>query len=108
MRYLVETSRRAKWDIRQSTAWYRQKSGSEDVADGWLEAVSHSIASLAENPFRCSLAHEADAIGVELRELLFGSGRRKTHRILFLVEGTTVSVIAVRHFAQSDLTQYDL
>lgn len=108
MRYLVVTSRRAKRDIRQSTAWYRQQSASESIADRWLDAVTESIASLAENPFRCSLAHEADTSGIELRELLFGSGRRKTRRILFLVEGATVSVIAVRHFAQFDLTLDDL
>jgi plasmid stabilization system protein ParE len=104
MRYAVDTSRRAKRDIRLATTWYRQRSGSQEVADIWLDAVTDSIASLAEDPLRCPLAHESDWLGVEVRELHFGSGRRKTHRILFQIEGTMVNVIAVRHFAQRDLT----
>jgi plasmid stabilization system protein ParE len=108
MRYAVETSRRAERDIRLATMWYRQRSGSQEVADTWLDAVTDNIASLAEDPLRCPLAYESNWLGVEIRELHFGSGRRKTHRILFQVEGTMVSVIAVRHFAQRDLTSDDI
>jgi len=42
------------------------------------------------------------------RELHYGSGRRTTHRVLFRVlEHNVVEVMAIRHFAQQDVTPDD-
>jgi hypothetical protein len=57
---------------------------------------------LAKNPYRCSLALENPRFPIELRQLNYGSGRRKTHRIIFAIRPDTVVVHAVRHVAQED------
>lgn len=108
MKFEVRTSRRAQRDIREAVAWYRERSGSAEVAGEWVDGVQSAIHSLAENPDRCHLAHETERFDQDVRELLYGSGRRKTHRVLFQVEGSVVNVIAVRHFAQRDFTPDDM
>ena len=62
------------------------------------------LETLKENPDGFPLAHEARRLKLDLRELYYGSGRRKTHRVLFVIEGSLVKVLAVRHFAQRDVT----
>jgi plasmid stabilization system protein ParE len=80
------------------------RSDSAAVSKTWIDGFLKLIASLAEMPERCSLAHENDLFPVELREIHYGSGRRKTHRAVFYIVNGVVMVIAIRHFAQDDLS----
>jgi plasmid stabilization system protein ParE len=43
-----------------------------------------------------------------LKQLLFGIGRRATHRVVFIIENNQVTVLRVRHSAQDALTLEDL
>jgi hypothetical protein len=43
-----------------------------------------------------------------VRQLLYGIGRKPTHRAVFEVRGDTVYVLAVRHLAQDDLSADEL
>lgn len=64
--------------------------------------------SLRDFPEACSLAHENDDFPYELRRLLYGSGRRITHRALFRIVDNTVEILAIRHVAQRDVTTEDV
>lgn len=93
------------WSI---AGWYAKKSGSIEVGLKWHDGVSTAIQSLKHNPERCGLAHESDAFPFDLRELLYGSGRRKTHRVLFRIVGNLVEVLVIRHHSQQDVTPDDI
>jgi len=53
------------------------------------------------------LAEEAEDLGIELRQALYGK-RRQVYRILYTFDGTTVHVHRVRHAAQDRLTADDI
>ena len=55
-----------------------------------------------------TLAHETNDIDFEIREHLYGVGRKKTHHILYRIVENTVEVLAVRHVAQQDFDTDDL
>jgi hypothetical protein len=67
-----------------------------------------AIASLERSPDRCPIARENERFPYELRELLYGSGRRKTHRALIRIVGNRVEVMAIRHLAQREFRPDDL
>ena len=54
-------------------------------------------------PERCPVAEdESDQLGITLRQLLYGR-RRGVYRILFSIEGETVTLHYVRHSAQGPI-----
>jgi hypothetical protein len=59
------------------------------------------------HPGRCRLAAEANELGFELRDLLFGK-RRGVYRILFVVDERTVNVLHIRHAARDAAWPHDL
>lgn len=110
MAYQTNVLRRAKRDISAAAAWYLERSADPEVAESWLLGIENAIDSLGLNPERGSIARESDAFDETLRELFYGSGRRKTHRIVYRIieDDDCVEVLAVRHFAQRDLTPDDV
>jgi hypothetical protein len=74
----------------------------------WLHAIHREIASLAVHPERCGLARESPQFAFDVRESLFGMGRRATHRILFRIVGNVVEVLLVRHVAQEQIRPGDV
>lgn len=64
--------------------------------------------ALIQDPLRYEFAREADRFPYELRQRLFGTGRRITHRILFTVRNEEVVVLTVRHAAQADVNPGDV
>lgn len=110
MTYQVRTTRRVDRQIVQIATWYSERSGSEQLATRGVLGLRTSLQKLARNPERYSLARESSAFDFELRELLDGSGRKNTHRVLFriLSEERVVEVVSLRHAAQRDLTPDDV
>ena len=106
MPYRVELSRTATRDISRVFAWYGDHN--ENLGQRWHDGVLQRINSLATNPERCGLAHETNDFDFEIREHLYGVGRKKTHRILFQITEETVEVLAVRHVAQQDFSSDDI
>lgn len=98
----------ADGELREIARWYRKQSGSEKVAADWYVGFGEAIDSLGEDADRHPLAPESDDFPFELRALLYGSGRRKTHRALFRILDDVVEVLAVRHLAQQELRPDDL
>ena len=73
----------------------------------WFTRLSKSILSLESLPHRCSLAEEADDLGIELRELLFGK-RQGCYRILFTIQHQTVEVHHIRRAVRGRIQPDDL
>ena len=65
------------------------------------------MATLEQSPDRCPLADEAGDFGLDLRELLYGR-RRGVYRILFTIDGQTVTIHRIRHAAQDRLSPDDV
>ncbi|HWF46710.1 MAG TPA: hypothetical protein VG168_06875, partial [Bryobacteraceae bacterium] len=61
--------------------------------------------TLADSPYRCVLARENDSLPFEMRQLLYGR-RPHAYRILFTIEGGTVSVLHIRHGRRQYLTEH--
>ena len=91
--------------IEKSYRWYREHN--PEFADKWFRGLMNAIATLQENPLRCSLAVEHEIFSQEVRQLLYGKSK-SIHRVLFSVRDKTVYILYVRHSAQSPMTQDDL
>lgn len=107
MRKDVRTTTRAKRDMHRAYRWYQQNA-SQREADRWYDGPIRASRQLERDAKRFAVNHEDAEFGVEFREMLYGSGRRKTHRVIFAIRPDAVIVHAVRHFAQDDLTPDDL
>jgi plasmid stabilization system protein ParE len=97
----------AEGDIQQAYDWWRDRRSSEQAAR-WYERIQPAIGTLRKMADRCPHSPETDLHPLGLRELYFGLGRRPSHRIVFTIDGTTVTVLRVRHSAQRPLTADDL
>ncbi len=101
----VVLTQRAEQQLHATADWYAQSS--PKVADDWFNGVIAAMKALRKTPEKFPLAHENDDFPFVLREMLFGLGRRMTHRVLFVVHRNRVMIHQVRHVAQSDMTPGD-
>lgn len=97
----------AEQDIQDAYAWWRDHR-SEEQASRWYRGIHKAILALRSGADRHSRAPESDLHPTGLRQLLFGIGRRPTHRVVFAVENDVVLVVRVRHASQNALTREDL
>src|SRR5688500_17687913 len=84
-------------DLRGAALWIARRS--PGAAARWSRGIRRKIDTLSTLPSRCPVADETEAIGEEIRELLYGK-RQGTYRVLFQIRGDEVHVIAVRHGAR--------
>ena len=105
MKYPVLFVQRAERNILVALSWYRKNA--PEVSQRWHTSLNAALRRLRENPDRFPLAHESVTFPYRLREVLFGAGRRKTHRVLFVVRPKAVVVYAIRHVAQKDFDPLD-
>ncbi len=109
MAYKVELTPRATADADAAAGYIRQFA--PGAAQRWFDGLVEAVLSLEEMPRRGPPAREAEALGVELRQLLYGR-RAGRYRILFRVydeeEPPVVRVVAIRHAAGDRLTPQDL
>jgi plasmid stabilization system protein ParE len=97
----------AKRDIQAAHDWW-VANRSVEQARRWYQGIYVAIDSLRNTPERCSSATEANLLDQGVKQLLFGLGRRPTHRVVFGIDGDTVIVFRVRHTSQDVLTSDDL
>jgi plasmid stabilization system protein ParE len=105
MKYSVLFVRRAERNILETLTWYQKHA--PEVSQRWHSSLNAALRRLRENPDRFPLARETVTFPYQLREVLFGAGRRKTHRVLFVVRPKAVVVYAIRHVAQKDFNPFD-
>jgi plasmid stabilization system protein ParE len=107
MTHCVVFTRRAERELEGAADWWATHRSPSQAAR-WYAGFSESLASLSENPERCTVAPENDRFAYEIRELYFGLGSGPTHRAVFTIRGDMVLVLTIRHGAQADLTEADL
>jgi len=78
--------------------WSQNRSASQ--AGRWYNGILSALDSLRINPERCSIAVESAQFSCEVRQLLFGLGKRPTHRVLFTIRPDMVYVFSIRHVSQ--------
>jgi plasmid stabilization system protein ParE len=97
MNYRIVIRPLARAEMEEAYEWVRQYSPAR--AARWYNGLDEAIHSLQAHPERCGLAPEAEAFAEEIRQLLYGK-RRGVYRILFTIQGNTVSILSVRHGAR--------
>ena len=97
---------RAERDVEGILQWFFERSATI-AANRWFDQLMGRIDTLELNPERCPMAAEAEELGVELRELLFGK-RHGIYRILFVISGRTVNILHIHHAARDKVTQQDI
>ena len=106
MKYQVQLTAKAERDVDQILHWFHEQHAT--AAGGrWLMQILSTIDTLEKHPERCGLAAEAEELGLELRELLFGK-RHGKYRILFIVRKNVVSILHIRHTARDAVLPEDV
>jgi plasmid stabilization system protein ParE len=106
MNYAVKLTSEAKQELDAAMGWYADRD--TEVAVEWYLGFMNAIRSLSENPQRHGLAFENDNFPFDIHALLYGSGKRLTHRAVFRIADQTVEVLTIRHTAQRELKPEDL
>ncbi len=104
MKYRVILTIRARNNFDAAYLWYRKQSS--EVADRWYRGLRVAMRRLNQDPERFPLADENDTFPYPLREMPYGLGRKKTHRVLFVVRLNAVVIYAIRHVAQDRFDPY--
>jgi len=95
MAFRVKTTAQAKRDLDDILErLLSQEAGETGLR--WFQGLHQAVATLADSPQRCALAPESAVFPFEVRHLLYGR-RPHVYRIIFTLEGNTVSVLHVRH-----------
>lgn len=108
MAYRVELTPRATADADGAALYIRQYS--PKAASRWFDGLMRAVLSLEEMPQRCARAPEAEILGVDLRQLLYGK-LRSVYRIVFRVyeePEPVVRVVAIRHGARDRMSADDI
>lgn len=95
MKYKVIVTPEAEADLRIADRYIRKNA--PQAARAWIKAARMKIASLAIDTERAHYAPESGSFSLPIRELLYGSGNRRTYRILFVILERSVFVLNVRH-----------
>ena len=106
MKYGVVIHPPALDDLERAFRWI-EENASGNTALRWFSKFVEALESLALFPERWGLALENPHFDREIRQLLYGR-RSGVYRALFTIEGRTVHVLHVRHFAQEELRPEDL
>ena len=100
----IQITEPAQVDIQEAFAWWAENRSAIQTAE-WYEQIFEAIATLERMPERCPLVPETELSRSDIRQLLFGIGKRPTHRIVFHfdIDADTVTILRVRHHAQDAL-----
>ena len=107
MAYRVIVQERAERDITEAYAYI--EGAAPDAALRWYGRIKVCIQSLSEFPRRCAKAPEAEKLGIDIRQLLFGK-RSGIYRVIFRIDehAGEVHVLSVRHGARKPIEPADI
>ncbi|MBO0797269.1 MAG: type II toxin-antitoxin system RelE/ParE family toxin [Blastocatellia bacterium] len=111
MAYRVDISPSALQDAEDAYLWVKYHS--PDKAGPWYEGLLKAIFTLENSPRRCPLDPESDDLGLEIRQLLYGS-RRRSYRILYgfgedqKTGEKIVRIFRIRHLARRRITSDEI
>jgi plasmid stabilization system protein ParE len=98
--FKVVITARAKADLQHAANWWKENRSANE-AETWYDGISAKIQTLAQMPALCRLAAESEHVQPEIRQLLYGVSSRPTHRVLFGIDGDTVTIYRVLHTSQA-------
>ena len=104
MAFRVKTTAQAKRDLDDILERLLSQ-GAGETGVRWFQGLHQAVATLADSPRRCALAPENAVFPFEVRHLLYGRTPH-TYRIIFTVEGDTVSVLHIRHGRRQPIAKY--
>jgi plasmid stabilization system protein ParE len=98
VKYRVVVTATARADAIEAFTWIAERS--PDAAARWYDGLQKAITKLTKMPQRHPIAQdESEQLGITFRQML--NGRRKgVYRLLFSIEGDTVTLHYVRHSAR--------
>ena len=101
MTYRVVFTARARADVVEQFRYLADRSPA--AAARWYAGLEKAIAKLSTLPERHPIAEdETEQLGITLRQMLYGR-RPGVFRILFSIEGDTVTLHYVRHSARGPI-----
>lgn len=101
MTYRVVFTAKARADAVKQFQYLADRSPA--AAGRWFIGLEKAIAKLSKMPERHPVAQdESEQLGISLRQMLYGR-RPGVFRILFSIEGDTVTLHYVRHSAQGPI-----
>jgi plasmid stabilization system protein ParE len=99
--YRVVFTAKARADALEQFLYLADRS--PDAAERWYTGLDRAIAKLSTLPERHPIAQdETEQLGITLRQTLYGR-RPGVFRILFSIEGDTVTLHYVRHTARGPI-----
>lgn len=98
MKYTVYVDPEAQQQIAETFRYIRDIEQKPMTAQRWLQGLYDAIDSLEENPERCATARENDRFEQTIRKLVY-----KSTRLVFVIEGQAIYVIAAPHAHADDL-----
>jgi plasmid stabilization system protein ParE len=104
MIHQVLLSDRATRDLDDAYQWYAARAPAAAV--DWYNGFIEALATLGNNPERCPRALEAEKLGLDIRQFLYG--RQRSYRALFIVREQAVVVLHIRHTARREVEMEDL
>jgi plasmid stabilization system protein ParE len=96
----------AEVDIDEAYEWWREHRSVEQ-ANRWYCEIFQAMLGLSSSAGRLPQSPEALKLGVDIREFYFGIGAHPTHRVVFIIEGSTVKILRVRHLSRGRLKASD-
>jgi plasmid stabilization system protein ParE len=97
----------AEREMQSAFNWWTEHR-SKRQADRWFSGLAKAIAELSENAEIYGESRESHQFAYQIRDLLFGLGRRPTHRAVFTIRDEEVVVLTIRHIAQRDISPDDI
>jgi plasmid stabilization system protein ParE len=99
--YRVIFTPRARAEAVEAFRWIAERSPA--AAERWYAGLERATAQLSKLPERNPVAEDdSEQIGITLRQMLYGR-RPGIYRILYSVEGDTVTLHSVRHSARGPI-----
>jgi len=98
---------KAERQLESMARWWAENR-SHEQAERWYTGFMKAIRLLSQNASRYPLATEDCEFPFEVRELLYGLGKKPTHRALFTIRPDMVYVFLIRHHAQGDILLDDI
>jgi plasmid stabilization system protein ParE len=107
MKRAVVISQRAANEIQEAHDWWAERRSALQAAR-WYDGLLDAIEGLRESSGQHSVVANAADFPFEVRELLFGLGRRPTHRALYTIRPDSIYVLTLRHVSQGPVGLDDL
>ena len=100
--FQVFITAQAQADLQQAATWWKENRSAKE-AEIWYDGISAKIQTLAQMPERCRIAAESENVEREVRQLLYGVSSHPTHRVLFVIDGDTVTIYRVLHTSKATI-----